>query len=158
VELGTRRLLELLADDRIAGVKFTASDLFQFWKLRTAAPGKSFFFGTDEMFLAASATGTDGGIGITYNLIGNVYRGISDAVARGDLDAARTLQARSSSLVKGLLKTGVLPSLKYAMNRLGIPVGQCRAPFHAPDAQSLQRLDAWMDEHLSPEQRLFATA
>lgn len=156
VDLGTQGLLKLLEDERIIGVKFTATDLYQFWNLRQAASGKAFFFGTDEMFLAASATGADGGIGSTYNLIGNVYAGIARAVAQGDLATARELQARSNTLVNVLLKTGVIPGLKYAMNRLGVPLGQCRAPFKAPSAQSLKQLDAWMDENLSSEQLSFA--
>lgn len=150
VELGTQGLQELLSDDRIAGVKFTATDLFQFWNLRTASPDKSFFFGTDEMFLAACATGADGGIGSTYNLIGDVYVGIAKAVVEGDIDTARRLQATSNTLVNVLLKTGVIPGLKYAMGQLGIPVGPCREPFAQPSDHSLELLRAWMDEHLTP--------
>jgi len=68
VDLGTSGLMQLLEDDRIIGIKFTATDLYQYWQLRSAAPDKQFFFGTDEMFLSAAATGTDGGIGSTYNI------------------------------------------------------------------------------------------
>lgn len=149
VDLGTQGLLKLMSDDRITGVKFTATDLFQFWQLRQAAPDKSFYFGTDEMFLAASATGADGGIGSTYNLIGDVYVGISDAVAAGDIDKARQLQAKSNELVQLLLGTGVLPGLKHALNRLGVPVGPCRRPFSPPTTESLGLLDRWLEQNLS---------
>ena len=66
-DIPTEKLKQLMEDDRIIGVKFTATDLFQFAQLRESLPNKSFYFGTDEMFLAAAATGTDGGIGSTYN-------------------------------------------------------------------------------------------
>ena len=149
VDLGTSGLLDLLADERIAGVKFTAPDLFQFWQLRQQAPDKIFYFGTDEMFLGATATGADGGIGSTYNLIGDVYVGISNAVAEGNIEKARSLQAKSNELVALLLKTGVLPGLKHALNRLDVPVGQCRKPFNPPSAQSLLALDKWLDHNLA---------
>lgn len=148
VDLGTSGLQNLLNDERIVGVKFTATDLFQFWNLRMASPDKAFFFGTDEMFLAACATGADGGIGSTYNLIGDVYAGIAKAVASGDIDTARRLQAQSNTLVNVLLRTGVLPGLKYAMGKLGVPLGQCREPFKPPSKESLLLLDDWMDQHL----------
>jgi len=158
VDLGTQGLLKLLEDDRIVGVKFTATDLFQFWQLRQAAPGKSFFFGTDEMFLGAAATGADGGIGSTYNLIGDVYVGITNAIAAGDIAKARQLQSTSNELVQLLLATGVLPGLKHALNRLGIPVGPCRKPFSPPSTESLIKLDQWIDQHIANGQLKRATA
>jgi len=130
-------------------MKYTASDLFQFWKLRRAAPDKSFYFGTDEMFLGGAAMGADGGIGSTYNLIGDVYVGIHEAINAGDIDTARRLQAKSCTLVEILLETGVMPGLKYALRRQGVPVGPCRRPFSPPAPAALARLDRWMDENLS---------
>ncbi len=146
-DIPTDKLLELLSDDRIAGVKFTSQDLFQFGELRNMAPDKLFYFGTDEMFIGAAAAGTDGGIGSTYNLIGDVYVGIQNAITKGDLDTARTLQRKANDLIGILFQTGVLPGLKHALNRLGVPVGPCRRPFSAPSARSLRLLDAWMDEN-----------
>ncbi len=145
-DIPTEKLLELMEDDRIAGVKFTAQDLFQFGELRKAAPDKLFYFGTDEMFIGAAASGTDGGIGSTYNLIGDVYLGIESAIAAGDIDQARRLQRKANDLIAILLKIGVIPGLKHALNRLGVPVGPCRHPFSTPSPEGLAMLDAWMDE------------
>jgi len=147
--LSTDQLLRLLEDDGISGMKYTTPDLFQFWQLRRAAPDKSFYFGTDEMFLGAAAMGADGGIGSTYNLIGDVYVGIHEAINAGDIETARRLQAKSCTLVEILLETGVMPGLKYALNRQGIPVGTCRRPFSPPAPAALARLDRWMDVNLS---------
>jgi N-acetylneuraminate lyase len=144
-DIPTDKLLKLMSDDRIAGVKFTAQDLFQFAELRRSAPDKQFFFGTDEMFIGAAAIGTDGGIGSTYNLIGDVYVGIQDAMAAGNTDEARALQRKANDLISILFQTGVLPGLKHALNRLGVPVGPCRRPFSAPSPTALKLLDGWMD-------------
>ena len=143
-DLSTQKLLELMQDPRIAGAKFTATDLFQFQQLRTAAPDKKFYFGTDEMFLGAAAMGSDGGIGSTYNLIGDVYLGIETAVKAGDIEEARRLQDKANALIAILLQTGVMPGLKHALNRMGIPVGPCRAPFSEPDSEALKLLDRWL--------------
>lgn len=148
VDLGTSGLQQLFEDDRIIGVKYTATDLFQYWKLRSSAPEKQFFFGTDEMFLSAAAIGTDGGIGSTYNLIGHVYVGIQDAVAANDLIKAQELQVQSNELVNALLQTGVLPGLKYALNKIGVPAGSCRRPFSNPTVKSLDILNDWMIKYM----------
>lgn len=147
--LSTDQLLRLIEDEGIGGMKYTTPDLFQFWQLRRAAPDKSFYFGTDEMFLGAAAVGADGGIGSTYNLIGDVYVGILEAVEAGDITTARQLQAKSNTLVDILLETGVMPGLKYALRRQGVPVGPCRRPFSPPAPAALAKLDRWMDENLS---------
>ena len=148
-DIPTEKLLELMEDDRIAGVKYTATDLFQFSQLRSKAPNKSIYFGTDEMFIGAAAAGSDGGIGSTYNLIGDVYVGIQKAIEAGDVETARALQAKANSLIAILFETGVLPGLKHALNRLGVPVGPCRRPFSPASPESLVKLNKWMDDNLS---------
>lgn len=146
-DLSTEKLLELMEDDRIAGVKFTAQDLFQFGELRKSAPGKKFYFGTDEMFIGAAAAGTDGGIGSTYNLIGDIYLAIETAVEVGNIEEARRQQRKANDLIAILLKSGVVPGLKYALNRIGVPVGPCRRPFSPVSADSAIQIDGWLDEN-----------
>ena len=148
VALGTEQLIGLLRMPGVGGIKYTANDLFEFTRLRSAAPDRKCFFGSDEMFIAAAATGTDGGIGSTYNLIGDVYVGIKDAVAAGDLDRARRLQAKSHELIEILLQTGVLEGLKCAMERSGVPVGPCRRPFRPVPADARARLDFWLETNM----------
>ena len=146
-DLSTPKLLELMDDPRIGGVKYTALDLFQFGELRKSRPDRKFYFGTDEMFLGAAAMGADGGIGSTYNLIGAFYAGIEKAVAAGEIDKARELQRKANDLIAILIRTGVVSGLKYAMNRIGVPVGPCRAPFRAPVPGAVDALDRWLDEN-----------
>jgi N-acetylneuraminate lyase len=146
--LTTQKLLSLLQDNRISGCKFTANDLFQFQQLRQKAPGKKFYFGTDEMFLGATAMGADGGIGSTYNLIGDFYFKIEIAVKNGDIEYARTLQGKANELIEILLQTGVISGLKHALNKMGIPVGTCRAPFSSPNSDVLQLLDLWLAKNI----------
>ena len=145
-DLSTAGLLDLMQDPRIGGVKFTAQDLFQFEELRKAAPERKFYFGTDEMFLGAAAMGSDGGIGSTYNLIGDVYLAIECAVQEGDIQKARRGQRVANDLIAILLRGGVISGLKYCLERLGVPVGKCREPFAPVPAKIAAELDVWMSE------------
>ena len=147
-DMSTQNLLQLMQNSRIAGVKYTATDLFQFQQLRAQAPDKSFYFGTDEMFLSAAAIGSDGGIGSTYNLIGDVYVNIQSALRSGNIQQARELQCTANDLVQILLETGVLPGLKHALNFIGVPVGPCRKPFNQPSKESIKKLEVWLAKNL----------
>ena len=100
------------------------------------------------MFLGATAMGADGGIGSTYNLIGDFYSQIEIAVKNGDIEYARTLQGKANELIEILLQTGVISGLKHALNKMGIPVGTCRAPFSSPNSDVLQLLDLWLAKNI----------
>jgi len=143
-DLSTDKLLELMEDPRIAGVKYTAQDLFQFGELKKAAPEKKLYFGTDEMFIGAAAAGADGGIGSTYNLIGDIYLAVETAIAVGDVDRARRAQRVANDVIAILLRAGVVPGLKHCLNQLGVPVGSVRAPFSPVSVEAAKELDAWM--------------
>lgn len=149
-DLSTDKLLELLDIPNVEGIKFTAQDLFQFGQLRKKCPEKAFYFGTDEMFLGAAAMGSDGGIGSTYNLIGKHYVEIEKAVEAGDIATARVLQGQANDLIEILIRAGVVPGLKYAMGRIGVPVGQSREPFRPVTEQSKREIDAWLEAHNFP--------
>lgn len=157
-DLSTARLLELMQDSRIAGVKYTAQDLFQFGELRKAAPDKKFYFGTDEMFLGASAMGADGGIGSTYNLIGDIYLAVERAISAGNIDKARACQSAANDFIAILLEVGVIPGLKYCLTRLGVPVGPSRAPFASISEDGSAKLDAWMKQSGIEEYGLLSRA
>lgn len=148
--LSTDRLLELLEIPNVEGMKFTAQDLFQFGQLRKECPDKAFYFGTDEMFLGATAMGSDGGIGSTYNLIGKHYVEIEKAVEAGDIAKARKLQGQANDLIEILIRAGVVPGLKYAMSRIGVPVGQSREPFRPVSADAKREIDGWLEAHNFP--------
>lgn len=127
--LGDAVLAQLLDIPNVAGIKFTSNDMFKMARLRKSHPQKLVFFGFDEVYLAAAALGVDGGIGTTYNILGKLYAALHKAVAKQDLKTARTLQELSQEFVATILKTGVLPGVKIALQEIGIDCGPTRAPF-----------------------------
>jgi N-acetylneuraminate lyase len=102
------------------------------------------------MFLGATAMGSDGGIGSTYNLIGKHYVEIEKAVEAGDIAKARKLQGQANDLIEILIRAGVVPGLKYAMSRIGVPVGQSREPFRPVSADAKREIDGWLEAHNFP--------
>jgi N-acetylneuraminate lyase len=126
--LGLDMLLRLLDIPRVAGIKFTSTDLFKMTMLMRRRPEKTVFFGFDEMYAAGAIMGADGGIGSTYNLFGKLYVAIDAAVRAGDVARAQALQTISQEFVEVLLDMGVVPGLKAAFRLRGVEIGDCRAP------------------------------
>jgi len=131
-------LVALLDLPNVQGIKFTSTDLFKLTMLRALRPQKTYYFGFDEIYLAAAALGTDGGIGTTYNILGRLYAALDAAVRAGDLSRARDAQAVSAEFVTALLDVGVLPGMKAALRACGIECGPTRAPMAArmPDTDT----------------------
>ena len=151
VNLSLAHLEKLLADDRVAGIKFTDSDLFKFERLMTFAPQKLHYFGSDEMFLGASAMGAYGGIGSTYQRHRRTLRCHAPCGRqRRHGHGSRLFRSRSIPSSRFLLEVGVIPGLKHAMNRLGNNVGTCLPPFRALDPAPVARLEAWLDAYEAP--------
>jgi N-acetylneuraminate lyase len=135
-------LVDLLDLPNVAGIKFTSTDLFKLTMLQAKRPNKTYFFGFDEMYLAAAALGTNGGIGTTYNILGKLYAALNASVIANDLPRARMLQAVSAEFVTGLLEVGVLPGMKSALRACGIECGPTRAPLAALVPQADEKMAA----------------
>jgi N-acetylneuraminate lyase len=127
----------------LAGVKFTNADLVSYRRSLDVAAGRfDLPWGMDEMLLGALATGARGGVGSTYNFVHGLYVELRAAFERGDLEAARRLQARSIAIVDAIAATGYMGTAKALMGRLGVPVGPARAPHANPTPAEVDALMA----------------
>lgn len=143
-DLPMELLDEIMKLPNVAGIKFTSSDLFKLSILRRRHPGKHFYFGFDEIYASAAIMGTDGGIGTTYNVLGNLYVAIDDAIRNSDLVEARRLQVLSQRYIELLFETGVLPGVKLTMQAIGIDCGPVRAPLKLLSKEAAQHLKAFV--------------
>jgi N-acetylneuraminate lyase len=130
----------------IVGMKLGASDIDLVLRAKSAMPGKLVLFGSDDLLLPALAAGADGGVGSTYNLFGRQIVGLRDAVAAGELNLARRLQAEINSGIAILVEAGVFPALKAGLTAMGVPCGACRPPARPLD----EAVAATLRERLQP--------
>ncbi|MDD4774601.1 MAG: N-acetylneuraminate lyase [Eubacteriales bacterium] len=128
VSLSRDSFRKLLSHNNIAGVKFTSNDFYLLERIRIDFPEKLIYSGFDEMLLSAAVLGTDGAIGSTYNIIGDMANKVYKGVLDGDLDTARAEQSKINTVVEMLLATGLIPTIKAVFRELGIEAGDCRAP------------------------------
>src|SRR5690606_40319352 len=89
----------------LTGIKFTSFDLMDMQECILLENGRyNIMHGHDEILLSGLAAGARGGVGTSFNLIPEVYKGIMDSYSSGDMEVARALQLRSVEFVKLMLK------------------------------------------------------
>lgn len=117
------------ADDRLAGIKHTSTDLFMLQQVKQRIPRAVVFNGFDEICLAGLSMGADGAIGSTYNFMGSKFVALYNAFRSGDIEKAQKLQNEASDIIAVMCRHGVFQCEKEILTRMGIEMGPCRRPF-----------------------------
>ncbi|UYQ74114.1 N-acetylneuraminate lyase [Pelagibacterium flavum] len=144
--LGLSRELcdRLLANPKISGVKYTSADLYMLDQLKRAYPNKIFFNGFDEILLAGLTMGADGGIGTTYNFMGDVFVAIRAEWEAGNQSEALRLQGVANDMIERVYPS-IIDGTKYVLARMGHQTGGARPPFQPRDWSAVPGLDAAID-------------
>lgn len=127
------------AIDGVEGIKYTASTHYDMFRIKEAL-GKDFrvYSGSDEMAISGLAFGSDGIIGSTYNLIGDLFIQLDEEMKQGELAKAEKTQHAANQLIFTLLRSDLIPTLKLLIkSECGLDVGISRRPFmrYAPEQE-----------------------
>ncbi|UCF07549.1 MAG: formaldehyde-activating enzyme [Thermoplasmata archaeon] len=115
--------------ENVIGIKDSSGDLAFLSALFEKITGKiSIFCGHDEVATAALAAGADGLILASANLIPDIWQKIYNAVAEGNLEEARKLQASIQKLVRIIVRNGASQAVKEGLCMMGLSVGNSRRP------------------------------
>jgi 4-hydroxy-tetrahydrodipicolinate synthase len=130
-------IVRLAEDDLIIGVKDAAANPAGTAALIEAAPaGFEIYSGNDGDTLPLLAVGAVGTISVESHWAGELVREMVTAFGKGDVDHARTINARllpSHQFQSSDDAPNPIPA-KAMMRTLGLSVGQCRLPLGpAPD-------------------------
>lgn len=113
----------------VVGVKESSGDFAQFSAiLRDRPAGFTFWCGDDHLFLPSLAIGGDGLVGVATHVCAREMREMLEAHASGDVTRAAALHLKLSPLFSTLFATTSPIPVKWAMNRLGFALGECRSP------------------------------
>ncbi|WP_412066493.1 N-acetylneuraminate lyase [Rhizobium sp. SYY.PMSO] len=135
-------LARLLSLPGVIGIKQTSIDMYQMEQLRRAFPDALLLNGFDEMLMAGLVSGANGGVGSTYNLMGQRYLQMRESLAAGNMAAAARIQSACNEVIDELVRVGVFPGMKYLLYRLGVidtPV--CRKPLLTLSSSTCGRLE-----------------
>ncbi len=130
--------------DGVEGIKYTASTHYDMFRIKECL-GNDFmvYSGSDEMAMSGLAFDSDGLIGSTYNVIGDVFVKLYKAFEAGKLDELRQAQHAANRLIFAFLKYDLMPVLKLALSFMGVDAGISRRPFtqYTPEQAAAIRAD-----------------
>jgi N-acetylneuraminate lyase len=140
----------------LAGIKFSHLDLHDFIRCAHFDGGRfDMLFGVDEVLVSGLAAGARGAVGTTYNFAAPLSRRIVEAFEKGDVAAARQLQALSADAVAIFQRYGGHAAMKAVMALSGIDCGPARSPLRRLTSDDCRSLHAELEaigywKHCSP--------
>jgi 4-hydroxy-tetrahydrodipicolinate synthase len=127
----------------VVGVKEASANLKQIGEIiRDAPDGFRVWSGNDADILTIMALGGYGVVSVASHLVGRQIAELVRAAASGDTSRAAELHHRLMPLVDALFVTSSPIPLKYALNKVGMRVGNCRLPLVPIDPKSQAAMDA----------------
>lgn len=144
----SQEIARLAAIPGMAGIKFTADDLFKLERLRGQLPDFVMYNGYDELLLPALSLGVNGAIGSTYNVTAPLAIALWESFREGDLARAGHLQRELNTIIEMLVGNNLYPTLKDILERRGLGGGLCRKPF-LPLTASQKEESARIDAHIT---------
>jgi len=128
----------------LRGAKYTSMDLHDF--MRTVPLndyGYDILGGYENILIAYYAAGGKGGVGISYNILGNLHRKIASIFDSGNLELARKEQQKSLEFFSLLDRLGLplIPAHKLLTTlKTGIHLGNTRLPLPTLTSEQANRL------------------
>jgi 4-hydroxy-tetrahydrodipicolinate synthase len=136
-------ILRLARDfENIAAVKEASENIGQISELLEERPDHfSVLTGEDSLILPFMAMGGDGAISVAANQIPSQIKQLIEAVRRGDLEEARSINRRYRKLLKlNFIESNPVP-VKYALSRMGMIEENYRLPLVPLSLENKQIVD-----------------
>lgn len=130
----------------VRGMKFTGRDHDTMAHLKLAL-GEDFivYSGCDEMAFSGLAVGADGIIGSFYNVMPELFKGIYDAVQKGDLRRGRDLQHLGTEIILECVKYDYIALMRNMLAWRGVDAGYSRRPFRNYTAEEAETVRAKLE-------------
>jgi 4-hydroxy-tetrahydrodipicolinate synthase len=136
-------VLRLSEIDTIVGIKEASANLEAIGQIIDgAAPDFRVWSGNDADTLPILAIGGYGVVSVTAHLVGRQIRQMIDSYLTGDVAMAAIIHRRLLPLTRACFVTTSPSPLKYALRRVGFPVGDVRLPLVEVDEKSAVVMDA----------------
>ena len=127
----------------IVGVKEASANFKQIGEIiRDAPEGFKVWSGNDGDILTILALGGYGVVSVAAHLVGKQIAELISAYGAGNTRRAAEIHHRLMPLVDALFVTSSPIPLKYALARVGMPVGETRLPLVPIDSRSQAAMDA----------------
>ena len=141
-------VIRLSQIDNIVGIKEASGNLDQIAKI-IGGTDKDFlvYSGNDGDTFPIIAMGGYGVISVASHLVGSQMREMIEKLVSGKMSEAAAIHHRLLPLINALFVVSNPIPIKYALNRVGFPVGKPRLPLTEPDDKAAAQIDAALKNH-----------
>jgi len=151
----TESMVKRLAEKaNFLGVKHSSEDTFLLNRFKQIDNGRLLVWnGRDAYYLGGLSMGADGGIGSSFNLLGDLFIALSRTYHAGRTVEALRIQELINSVHSRLQPNGHIKSIKYILGQLGINAGVCRLPYQSltKEAEAYLRETMTMLDDIRPK-------
>ncbi len=147
VKISLDQFAELLEDEKVIGVKYTAADFYQLERFRRRFPDKLIWSGFDEMLVQAAISGVDGDMGSTNKVNGKTSKKIFELAKEGKVEEAYELQHKANDVIEKVLELGLYQTLKEILKVKGIDAGYCKKPMKVFDPEKLPEVEKLVKDY-----------
>ena len=148
VNCNPETLAELAEVENIVGVKEASGSIEQAAKIRSMTPRETFavYSGDDGLTLPMLSVGACGVVSVASHIAGEILGDMIHAFFKGEVEKAKDIHLSLLPLFNALFcRTNPIP-VKYALNRIGKPVGGHRLPLLPLDDEGRKIVDAGLKE------------
>lgn len=148
VNMDVSTTLRLAEVPNIVGIKEASGELNQIGAIIDVAPPDfRVWSGNDSDTLTVMALGGYGVVSVSAHLVGFQIRAMIDAILDGRLPEAARMHHRMQTLVDVLfIESNPIP-VKYALNCVGLHVGEPRLPLIPPSEGAAEVIEAELQRH-----------
>jgi N-acetylneuraminate lyase len=140
----------------VGGIKFTDGDMAVLLQIRQElGPQFVIFSGMDSAALEALQLGANAMIGTNPSYLCPVYKGMSEAIDRGDMRRAAELQEQALTVRNRIMSPAALDAAKLVLRYRGLDVGRVRNPLPRMSDAQIEDLYRWLDS-FEVEKKLIA--
>ncbi len=131
--------------DNITAIKWSSSNYDEMRKLKELTQGEmNIMNGPDDFLYTGLESGADGGIGLTYNFMFDLFRSIYDDFHAGDLLNARKTQDKVLQIIDALHQYKSIPVTKLLLSEMGFDMGNATFPYREYNKDEKREIIATM--------------
>lgn len=144
VDLFPETLAQLSLLPNVIGVKDATSDMVRMRRHLELIKDDAFIYlsGDDPTAVAFAEFGGQGCVSVTANVVPEATAAIQKAIAKGDFENARILDAKLSEIHSAMFASPSPGPAKYLLSRMGLCEPDLRLPLTPPDEAACQAIDA----------------
>ncbi len=148
VNMTDETTIRLSQIDNIVGTKEASGDMNQIARIiEGAGPDFKVWSGDDNQTFLIMSMGGYGVVSVVSHLVGDQIKHMMGLLLEGDIEGAATEHRRLLPIFLGMFTESNPIPVKYAVNRVGIKVGDPRLPMIPPSDKAAAQIEKLLDEY-----------